>query len=496
MSARLTRFAGRRTTLQSDSPEVEQGAPVTGPATASGDRRSALVGGIIVALVALVVALAAVFASARSSVQVAELGSQGIYDEAVLSAAATTRNRAVQAFLVQSAATIGVADQSEVTRAVEATELGVAEMTVRVDRLSQQLAGPEERRLVQDAAGELSVALESLLGQLRRGEAGSETQLALIDGAYEALAELLAEDRDVVLHELDLAQEDAGRIANAARFLVAFAIPLGAAFAFRRSVRRRQRQLELVQEVTRQREIAQTKDNFIADLSHELRTPLTSIYGFASTLLDEKVASNPELTVEFATLIAMESDELGRMIDDLLTAARADDDALTFRHEQVDPQAEVEAVLAPMRAMGVEIVSKLSGELLRADRLRLRQVLRNLLSNALKHGEPPIALTGRVERNRYVLAVTDCGPGVPPELEARLFQRFIHQGRDPLLTGSVGLGLSIARLLVRRMGGNLAYRRSDGLTTFLVELPLWEESGDTVPKEHDAELQWLPNPPS
>jgi signal transduction histidine kinase len=143
----------------------------------------------------------------------------------------------------------------------------------------------------------------------------------------------------------------------------------------------------------------------------------------------------------------------------------------------------------------VEIVSKLSGELLRADRLRLRQVLRNLLSNALKHGEPPIALTGRVERNRYVLAVTDCGPGVPPELEARLFQRFIHQGRDPLLTGSVGLGLSIARLLVRRMGGNLAYRRSDGLTTFLVELPLWEESGDTVPKEHDAE-QWLPNPPS
>ena len=153
---------------------------------------------------------------------------------------------------------------------------------------------------------------------------------------------------------------------------------------------------------------------------------------------------------------------------------------------------EVEAVLAPMRAMGIEIVSKVALEYVTADRLRLRQVLRNLLSNALKHGEPPIAVTGRVERHRYVLAVTDSGPGVPAELEARLFQRFIHQGRDPLLTGSVGLGLSIARLLVRRMGGALAYRHSEDLTTFSVELPLWGDLEEAIGKEQEAEMESLP----
>ena len=114
-------------------------------------------------------------------------------------------------------------------------------------------------------------------------------------------------------------------------------------------------------------------------------------------------------------------------------------------------------------------------------------MLRNLLSNAHKHGRAPIAVTGRIEKLRYVLAVTDSGPGVKPELKDRLFQRFIHEGRGPLLTGSVGLGLSIARMLVRRMGGNLSYQRMNGMTTFLIELPLWvdlgenETSGEQIP---------------
>ncbi len=441
---------------------------------------TALLAMVVVTLATVVVASAAVFATARSSVQNAEIGTRGIYDEAVLSAVATTRNRAVQAFLVLSATEAGVAEEADLAWSVEAVEAGITEMAVRVDRLAGQMSDADERELLQKASDGFAASVEKLVDQIADGNPGSPTDadLLAIDDDYQVLAQLLASDRGLVVNQLELAQEDAGRIANASSFLVAFAIPLGAVFAFRSSVRRRQRQKDLEQELARQREIAQTKDDFIADVSHELRTPLTSIYGFATTLLDEQISSDPELTTEFATLIAMEADELSRMVDDLLTAARADDDGLSFRRERVDPNAEVEAVLAPMRAMGLEVISRVAPEHVSADRLRLRQVLRNLLSNAQKHGQAPIAVTGRIEKLRYVLAVTDCGPGVKPELKDRLFQRFIHEGRGPLLTGSVGLGLSIARMLVRRMGGNLTYQRRDGMTTFLIELPLWVDLGE------------------
>ncbi len=438
-----------------------------------GDRRTLLGSVAVVALVTAVIAMAAVFSSARSSVEVAGQGTRGIYDEAALSAAATTRNRAVQAFLVHSAEDIGAAEASELTSALDAVTAGIDELQTRVTRLQSELTRPGQNAAISDATNQFVSGVDDLVIRLDGGEAVDASDLDEIDAGYRGLAELLASDRDVVVHQLSLAQDDAGRIADAARFLVAFSIPLGLVIAFRRSVRRRQRQTELENQLARQTEIAAHKDDFIADVSHELRTPLTSIYGFASTLLDESVASDPALTSEFATLIAMEADELSRMVDDLLTAARADDDALGFRREEVDPRSEVEAVLAPMRAVGIDVMSNVAAVPVKADRLRLRQVVRNLVSNAHKHGAPPIVVVGRASGLRYILTVADNGPGVPSDLEARLFERFIHQGREGLVTGSVGLGLSIAQLLSRRMGGDLSYQRRDNVTTFVVELPLW-----------------------
>ncbi len=438
-----------------------------------GEKRVLLGALAVVALVTAVIAMAALFSSARSSVEVAGQGTRGIYDEAALSAAATTRNRALQAFLVDSAAEVGAAQHSELSDAIDAVSAGIGELQTRVTRLQSELAEPGQNRPIEDAANEFVVSVNGLLSILDSGVGADASDLERIDQGYQGLAELLAADRDLAVHQLELAQDDAGRIANAARFLVAFSIPLGLVIAFRRSIRRRQRQLELENKLARQTEIAEHKDDFIADVSHELRTPLTSIYGFASTLLDESVASDPELTNEFATLIAMEADELSRMVDDLLTAARADDDALGFRREEVDPKTEVEAVLAPMRAVGIDVASNVASVPVKGDRLRLRQVVRNLVSNAHKHGEPPIVVVGRMNGLRYVLTVADNGPGVPPDLENRLFERFIHQGREGLVTGSVGLGLSIAQLLTRRMGGDLTYRRKNDVTTFVIELPLW-----------------------
>lgn len=432
----------------------------------------------VVALLSIVFSLSAVFATERSAAQLASIGSRGIFTEGTLSAAATTRNRAIQAVLIHAAESTGLSNASEVEEALTVTLGGLDEFEVRLQQLGPYLSNAAGAELV-ELAGGFNESVIELVAVLESNETVLREEAVLeMDASYQALATSIADDRDALVAELSLAQHQAGRIADAARFLVAFAVPLAAVFVFRRSLRRRQRQEILVHELTRQREVARAKDDFIADLSHELRTPLTGINGFAATLLDPKVGSDPKMVNEFSTIIAREADELSRMVDDLLAVARANENALSFRLEEVDPQLEVEKVLAPLRIQGIEVHSRVASGSVTADRGRLRQVLRNLVSNAIKHGRAPIAIKGLVRDGRYHLEVIDNGPGVPRELEERLFARYIHQGRDALLAGSVGLGLSISLLLTRRMGGDLTYVGGD-VTTFLIDLGLWEEGAST-----------------
>ena len=430
--------------------------------------------GVGVALVAVLVALAVVFATARGTAEVAAQGTIGIYDEAALSAAAATRNRTAQALVLASAHEVGVTTEAELSEGLVVAEEASVELVRRVERLAEQLEDAGLQSELEAKTTAFTSAAEDVVDRVRAGdlaEANAAVESSL-EPKYQGLASLLAQDRDAVIGQIALAQEEAGRMADAARFLVAFLVPIGAIFVYRRTARRRQRRVELEQELAKQRAISHTKDEFIANLSHELRTPLTSIYGFALAMLEQPIASEPELATELASLIATESTELKRMVDDLLTAATADQDGLVFRIEQVDPQVEVAEVLAPMEAAGIEVEARLATELVAVDRLQLRQILRNLLSNAHKHGAPPISITGRVEENAYVFAVMDSGPGVPSELEDRLFQRFIHEGHAPLLTGSVGLGLSVAHHLASRMDGIIIYRRSKDRTIFEVSFPL------------------------
>ena len=106
------------------------------------------------------------------------------------------------------------------------------------------------------------------------------------------------------------------------------------------------------------------------------------------------------------------------------------------------------------------------------DRHHVSQLVRNLVSNATKHGGPTLAIEGRAGDGTYALRVMDDGDGVPEELAERLFSRFVHQGETPLTTGSVGLGLFIASMLAEAMGGELSYERLDGVSVFTLTLPL------------------------
>ena len=312
------------------------------------------------------------------------------------------------------------------------------------------------------------------MDSLRDGDLADST--ALVEGdietAYRLLVEQLAATRDTAMARIALAGEDSGRIADAARFLVVLLVPLAVLLGYWKRIRREQHERDLEHRLEKQEAVSQAQDEFIANLSHELRTPLTAIYGFSLELIEPGRDPDPALERELATYIASESADLSRMVEDILTAASADHDGLSISMATADAVAEIESVLGPLRATGARIASSLEPASITTDPLRFRQVVRNLVSNALRHGGPNNLVAGRVEDGFYTIQIRDDGPGIPDALEDRLFTRFIHQGNEPLLTGSIGLGLAIAQLLTTRTGGTISYRREDDETVFTVKYPL------------------------
>ena len=119
------------------------------------------------------------------------------------------------------------------------------------------------------------------------------------------------------------------------------------------------------------------------------------------------------------------------------------------------------------------------------DPTRVRQIVRNLVSNAIKHGGPTVWITGALRGRDYLLVVADDGEGIGPEASRDLFEPFAHSGEEAVLSGSVGLGLAVARQLARRLEGDLVYQRTDGWTQFLLHLPA---EGEPDPSTAEAAL--------
>ena len=229
---------------------------------------------------------------------------------------------------------------------------------------------------------------------------------------------------------------------------------------------------------SRLEQLVASKDEFIATVAHELRTPLTAVLAFSEMLL-EGGDEGPVERDEFLELIVAQSRELGYLIEDLLVAARADGDDMTLSLEPTDLHAEVTAALGPWaRHPQLAVDHDGLSLLVMADPGRLRQVVRNLVSNAVKHGGPHIAVTATIDdEGRCSLIVRDDGPGVSADREEVIFDPYVH-GRDVIdQPPSAGLGLYVSRHLVGLMGGTLAYRRTAGHTEFVVTLPLAPDLG-------------------
>jgi two-component system sensor histidine kinase KdpD len=159
------------------------------------------------------------------------------------------------------------------------------------------------------------------------------------------------------------------------------------------------------------------------------------------------------------------------MVDDLLTASRMESTGIQIEMTHTRLEDIVESAITPFERAGLSVQREPTAAILETDGARLRHVLVNLLSNAARHGGTQIGLEVSVGDETVDIEVWDNGPGVSEDQIEKLFDRFVHQDTQPLLSGSVGLGLAIASRLTGMLGGKLSYQRFGGRTYFIVNLP-------------------------
>jgi len=227
------------------------------------------------------------------------------------------------------------------------------------------------------------------------------------------------------------------------------------------------------QEAERQlRETLRSKDEFVATIAHELRTPLTAVVGFAQVLKEEGSNLPPAERAEMIRMIADEGIDLTNIVDDLLVAAKAEAGTLTVANVRVDLRAQTAQVL---EGFGHEAVGNIvftgSSAHTSGDPARVRQILRNLVSNALRYGGDRIRVSVSSDDSTAQVMVADNGTGVSPQDREHIFEPYRRAHDAPGLTASVGLGLTISRQLARLMDGNLTYRREAGESIFALTLP-------------------------
>jgi signal transduction histidine kinase len=222
-------------------------------------------------------------------------------------------------------------------------------------------------------------------------------------------------------------------------------------------------------------EMIRSKDQFVASVSHELRTPLTAVVALTDELRRNRDTLDENEVEEFMTLIAEQSVEISNIVEDLLVAARADIGTLALKVEDFDTAAEIQAVLNRYRTpdgrttTDIEIVGSASEA--SADRLRVRQIVRNLLQNAHRYGGDRIWIELADRGEQVTIAVIDDGEGVRPGEEEVIFQPYRRSDSAANTPLSVGLGLAVSRKLARSMDGDLHYLRRERCTVFELTLP-------------------------
>ena len=240
-------------------------------------------------------------------------------------------------------------------------------------------------------------------------------------------------------------------------------------------------QVVLFRDVSDDRRLERLRSDFVATAAHELRTPLSAVYGAVRTLRRDDHDLPAEMRAQFLEMIETQSERLRVLMDQLLVSAQLDAVDLPLQPQSVDAGAICDDVLAAARVhkpQNIELALHNSTSPVRvtADPDRLRQVVANLIDNAVKYspGGGEISVSVSSGDTIGTIEVADRGLGIPTDERELVFEKFYRL--DPAMTNGVGgsgLGLYISRALIRQMGGELAVRSTHGVgSTFSITLPL------------------------
>jgi signal transduction histidine kinase len=225
--------------------------------------------------------------------------------------------------------------------------------------------------------------------------------------------------------------------------------------------------------------LSQLRADFVSLVSHELRSPMAAVIGAARTLEDRWRMLTAAQRESFLALIGDETARLAELVGDVLDTSRIEAGTFSYRFEEVDLGRVVHEAIdtATLAQQDVPVVASVHGALptIRGDRARLRQVLGNLIENAVKYSPEggEVRVSAAAANGAVKIAVRDAGPGIPRDQQARIFEKF---GRVDVAGASkpgTGLGLFIARSIAEAHGGSLdVASATDAGSTFTLTLPV------------------------
>ena len=334
-------------------------------------------------------------------------------------------------------------------------------------------------------------AIDAAIDDLAAGDVAvaKARMITDVESLHRELTNSLESERDAIQRAVDESSEVSRALNTWVVAILLLAVPGSAVAVYFLVVRRQVRALEERNEleVEAERTTSRAKDVFIAGVSHELRTPLTSIYGFAEMLAQGEI-TGLEATSETARIIASETMEMTRVVDDLLIASRLESTGVEVELARTGVQGVIDAAAKSFERNGIQIGPGPSPALAMTDPALLRHVLVNLISNAVCHGGPVAGVNVTEGDGVVEVEVWDNGDGVPEDRVDRLFGRFAPESDLSLLTGSAGLGLAVASRLTALVGGRLEYQRFGGKTYFVVTLPTAQTAEDELDDESVAAM--------
>ncbi|MDE2313978.1 MAG: CHASE3 domain-containing protein [Elusimicrobia bacterium] len=228
-------------------------------------------------------------------------------------------------------------------------------------------------------------------------------------------------------------------------------------------------------DVTAQKDAERMRDEVVSMVSHELRNPLTVIHS-SFVLIERAAQSLPEDIRELLNMAQINTNRMLRLIEDFLNMKKMKYGQLEFDMEPAAISKLLEEAVsshqayAQLRGVGLSLSPPQNGIRVKVDRARIHQVLANLISNAIKHSPKGAAVEIRSEslEASVKISIRDRGPGIPENFRSRVFQKFAQAGSA---AGGTGLGLSVAKSIVERLGGSIGFETSQDGTTFYFTLP-------------------------